>query len=163
LRVDVFFTLLFVRSLSQSLQPRPLTRSFRLGSVDQFTDPRLFFVGFTAVCARKKRKRARSLRRRCDIPVVGVRVRPSVRPFARPRVAQCRSLNFSTKKNQTFGRHTPEDDDDDDDDDEIGVERRRGTRRDIRDAAFARGVRAAMRVAVVDARFFAWEPKRRDW
>jgi hypothetical protein len=70
--------------------------------------------------------------------------------------------DFSTKKNQIFGRHTP--DDDDDGDDAIGVERRHGTRRDIRDAGFASGTRAAMRVAVVDAAcFFAWEPKRRDW
>jgi hypothetical protein len=72
---------------------------------------------------------------------------------------------FSNEKESVFWtrtRQTPEDEDDEDD--AIGVERRRGTRRDIRDAAFARGVRAAMRVAAVDAAcFFAWEPKRRDW
>lgn len=51
----------------------------------------------------------------------------------------------------------------DDDGDAIGVDRRPGTRRGIRDAGFASGTRAAMRVAVVDACFFAWEPKRRDW
>jgi hypothetical protein len=119
-------------------------------------------VGFTAIQGTKEEnEHARPSFVRFLVSFASVRsvVRES-RSAATRGVSSLWIWFFSTKKHQISGRHTADDDGCDDGDDATGVERR-GMRRDVCDAGIAPG--AAMRVAAVEARFFAWEPKRRDW